>query len=50
MIDMDATTVITLAIPATRKLNITAAPRQPQELDNKKVVTKPVYGLEIKEC
>jgi hypothetical protein len=29
MTDMDATTAITLAIPATRKLNITAAPRQP---------------------
>jgi hypothetical protein len=26
MTDMDATTAITLAIPATRKLNITAAP------------------------
>jgi hypothetical protein len=49
MTDVDATTTITLAIPATRKLNITAAPRQPQELENK-VVTKPVYGLGIKEC
>ena len=47
--DMDATTAITLAIPATRKLNITAAPRHPQELENK-VVMKPVYGLGINEC
>src|SRR5262249_15587252 len=46
--DMDATTAITLAIPATRKLNNTAAPRQPPGT-REYVVTKSVYGLGIND-